>query len=242
MSAEAWAIAALCAFLVGFAKTGVSGAGTIVVPLFASIFPARRSVGVLLPILLIGDLLALAWYRREADWRHLARLAPWTLVGLGGAFALYAGAGLDERATRRLIGGIVLSVLALGEWRRRRPRAALPAWMAPLCGLGGGFASGAANAAGPVLIVYLLAAGLPKTALIGTGAWFYFVVNLAKLPLQIGLGHLDLDALGLALALAPAVGLGAATGIWTVRRLPQGVFDLAVRVLAGLAALRLLLG
>ena len=73
---------AIAAFLTGFSKTGVVGLGVLIVPLMASVFPAKASTGALLPMLIFGDLFAVAWYRQHAQWRILARILPWVLPGL----------------------------------------------------------------------------------------------------------------------------------------------------------------
>jgi len=48
-----------------------------------------------------------------------------------------------------------------------------------------GFASMIGNAAGPIFAIYLLALGFTKNNFIGANSWFFFMINLIKLPLQI---------------------------------------------------------
>lgn len=73
-----WGFAALAAAvaLVGFSKTAVSGANTVSLAVFAVVLPARASTGVLLPLLIAGDVLAVLTYRRHAHWPTLWRLFP----------------------------------------------------------------------------------------------------------------------------------------------------------------------
>ncbi len=66
MSTSAYIIGGLAAFLIGMAKCGVPGLGIMAVPLMAAVFPARESVGALLPILIAGDLIAISFFRRQA--------------------------------------------------------------------------------------------------------------------------------------------------------------------------------
>jgi hypothetical protein len=76
-----WVLAALGALLVGVAKTGITGLSLLFVAVFAAIMPARRSTGVVLPLLILGDVVAVLLYRRHAHWGHVWRLLPWAWVG-----------------------------------------------------------------------------------------------------------------------------------------------------------------
>jgi hypothetical protein len=57
---------------VGFSKTGIAGLGMLIVPLMANVFAGKASAGALLPMLLFGDVFAVAWYRRHAQWPSCA--------------------------------------------------------------------------------------------------------------------------------------------------------------------------
>jgi uncharacterized membrane protein YfcA len=98
-----------------------------------------------------------------------------------------------------------------------------------------------ANAAGAVMTVYLLLSGLAMLEFLGTAAWFFFLVNLVKLPFSIGLGLVGPGSLLLDLALAPLVAVGAFGGLWLVRRLDEEQFEKAVLALAAVSAVPLLL-
>ncbi|MHC4528339.1 MAG: sulfite exporter TauE/SafE family protein, partial [Planctomycetota bacterium] len=82
LDAIGWSVVCLCAVMVGIAKTGIPGITILVVPLMATVLPARRSVGVLLGILILADLFAAGYYRRHAQWRHVARLLGPTFAGI----------------------------------------------------------------------------------------------------------------------------------------------------------------
>jgi uncharacterized membrane protein YfcA len=95
-----------------------------------------------------------------------------------------------------------------------------------------------ANAAGPIVALYCIAVGLPKFEVVGTLAWFFFIVNVFKIPFSAGLGLIRSDTLMLNVVLLPAVIVGVLSGRWIVHRLPQRVFDLLMLAFATLAALR----
>jgi uncharacterized membrane protein YfcA len=241
-----FALAALAGLLTGVAKTGLPGFGILAVPLMVlAVGDARHSAGWLLPLLCFADLFAIATYRRQAQARRLFDLLPWVLAGIAaGALALAA----PQRYLRLLVAAIVIFMIALRWVRGRRAAAvdapadaAVPAprdrwWQAVGYGASAGFATTVANAAGPVMNLYLLARRLPKHEFVATGAWFFFVVNLVKLPIYAGHGLIGRRSLLFDLALAPSVAVGALLGRVVLRRLPQTAFDRLVMALTVCAA------
>src|SRR5688572_17293876 len=148
-----FALAALAALLIGVAKTGVPGFGILAVPIMVlAVGDARHAAGWLLPLLCVADLAAIAVYRRHAQGRRLAQLAPWVLGGIGvGALTLAA----PERSLRLLVAAIVIVMIGL-RWLRGRgpvahdaatPPAADRWWQAAGYGVSAGFATTVANAA-----------------------------------------------------------------------------------------------
>ncbi len=248
LAAGRFALAAVAAVLVGVAKTGVPGFGILAVPLMVlAVGDARQSAGWLLPLLCVADLFAIAAYRRHAQARRLFALLPWVLAGMaGGALALAA----PERTLRVVVAAIVFVMLVLRWWRERRAGAGSGApptpatdrwWQSAGYGTSAGFATTVANAAGPVMNLYLLARRLPKQEFVATGAWFFFVVNLMKLPVYVGHGLIDRRSLTHGAALVPAVVAGAWLGRTVLRRLPQETFESLVTLLTVAAAALLLL-
>ena len=236
-----WALGALGAFLAGLSKTGIPGLGVLNVAIFALAFPARESVGLVLLILICGDIVAVSAYRRDASWPHLLRLFPWAATGVvAGYFALDR---VDDLQMRRLIGVILLSLVILQFVRSRRSVApdgqSQPArpWLAPLAGITAGFTTMVANAAGPVMMLYLLAMDLPKIVFIGTAAWYFLLLNLFKVPFSASLGLINSASLGIAIWLGPFAVFGALIGRSIVKFLNQRMFELSILGLTFLAAL-----
>ncbi|KAK1178147.1 sulfite exporter TauE/SafE family protein [Streptomyces sp. NBS 14/10] len=234
-----WAFVALAgaATLVGFSKTAVSGANTVSLAVFAAVLPARESTGVLLPLLIVGDVFAVYTYRRHADWATLVRLFPAVAAGVvaGTVFMLWA----DDAAVRTSIGAILLLMAGVTVWRRRAAGKADEAGKAEKTGEGqgsarlkagsygvlGGFTTMVANAGGPVMSMYLLSAGFRKLGFLGTSAWFFLIVNVAKVPFSVGLGLIDGHSLLLDAALALFVIPGAFLGKAVVDRINQRLFE-----------------
>ncbi|HZZ20464.1 MAG TPA: sulfite exporter TauE/SafE family protein [Opitutaceae bacterium] len=221
-----WAIAVLGALLVGVAKTGITGLSLLFVALFAAVMPAKQSTGVVLPLLVVGDIVAFLLYRRHANWSHIWRLVPWAAGGV--VIGFVALGHMDEQQSRLAIGIIVLALMALHLARRSRagaPPPDYPVWFAWIMGVLAGFTSLVSNAAGPLMVIYLLAMRLPKMEYMGTGAAFFLMMNLFKLPFMVDLGLVNHGSLGLNLLLAPAVIVGTIVGRWLLGRIDQRLFE-----------------
>jgi uncharacterized membrane protein YfcA len=243
LSSWQWTLLALGALVTGLSKTGIAGLGVLSVALFANALPARASTGALLPLLLCADVFGVAFFRKHASWPHLFKLFPWVIIGVvGGYFALDK---ISNAQVRRLIGGIILAMVALHVWRQRQAdqiAAGIPHtwWFGAIMGMLAGFNTMVANAAGPVTVLYFLALGLPKLVFIGTGAWFYMLVNAFKVPFSIRLGLINAQSLLLDAALLIPMIPGALLGPVILKQLNQRAFENMALVLTVIAAVRLL--
>ena len=232
---------AICGLLIGMSKTGLSGVGLMVVPILANAFGGRPSVGLLLPILIFADVFAVTWYNRHARWIHILRLLPWALTGI--VIATLVGKSISDLSFNRLLAALVIGGIGILIWRDLRSnklRVPESRWFAGSLGLLGGFSTMIGNAAGPVMALYLLSMRLPKNSYIGTGAWFFFLVNLTKVPLHVWSWRtITLDSVLLDVLMIPAIATGAFLGIWLVRLLPEKVFRIIVIVTTLLSAVLL---
>ena len=239
-----WSLLAAGAFFTGLSKTGIAGLSILPVALFANALPARDSTGALLPLLICADFFGVAFFRKHADWTQLWKLFPWVVLGI-----LLGGLALNKFSNseaQRSIGGILLIMVGLHFWRQRQTEdlaARLPhtGWFVALTGILAGFATMTANAAGPLMILYLLAVGLPKLALVGTGAWFFLLVNVFKVPFSLHLNLITSDSLLIDAMLVIPMLPGALLGPVILKRINQKGFETMVLVFTILAALRLLL-
>jgi uncharacterized protein len=239
-----WALGALGAFLVGLSKTGIPGLGILNVAIFALAFPARESVGIALVILICADVVAVGAYRKDASWAHLLKLIPWALAGI--VFGYFALGRVDDSQMRRLIGGILLIMVIIHYVRSRRatPTTAegqpVNRFFAPVIGITAGFTTMVANAAGPVMMLYLLAMRLPKIIFVGTAAWYFFVLNVCKVPFSVSLGLISPASLGVSVPLGLSAMFGAYVGRPIVERMNQRIFELVALGLTFVAALVML--
>jgi len=236
-----WVLLGISGLLIGMSKTGISGVGLMVVPLLANAFGGRPSVGLLLPILILADIFAVSWYNRHAQWKYILRLLPWAFVGI--ITATIVGKNISDQTFNKLLAILVLGGVAVLVWRDlRSDKLKIPQsrWFAGGMGLLGGFSTMIGNAAGPVMALYLLSMRLPKNIYIGTGAWFFFIVNLSKIPLHVwSWKTITVNSFLLDLLMIPAIAAGAFFGIWLVRLLPEKFYRILVIVTTLLSALLL---
>jgi uncharacterized protein len=260
-SPHQWILAIVAALCLGLSKTGFTGIALLGVALMAEVWPARESTGIILPMLVFGDIFAVTLFNQHALWKEVWRVLPPALVGVVIGFALFRI--LPAPIFAPVIGWIVLVLVSLQAWQRTagakalarmsadpivvgqetRPNSAsseahaIVAW--PLGALAG-ITTMLANAAGPVMTIYLLAARLAKYEFMGTSSWLFFLINLFKLPFSYALGVINLRSLGFNLLMLPAVALGAMSGKWLLRLVPQLWFDRLLLLSAAFAAVRLI--
>jgi uncharacterized membrane protein YfcA len=241
-----WSVLLVAAAFAGFSKTAIGGAGVVAAALAALVLPARASTGTILPLLIAGDVIGVAIYRRSANWRLIGRLAPWVLAGIV-AGVVFLDRVRGNQAMRVSIGLMILVVLAAhlvvgGRLKERLARGGGAAHhvAAALAGMGVGFSTMVANSAGAIMTVYLLLSGVTMLEFLGTGAWFFLIVNVVKLPFSIRLGLIEAQSLRLDLLLLPGLAVGCALGVALVKRIEPLHFERAALGMAGVSAVFLL--
>jgi uncharacterized protein len=236
-----WVLGIASGLVIGMAKTGLSGLTLFFVPLMALSFGSRASTGIILPMLCIGDIFAVAWYRRHGEFKYVMKLLPSTLFGLGAG--VVAGSGLSDKAFGTMLGCIILALLALMIWQdTSKKKNIFPGawWFSALAGLLAGFTTMIGNAAGTVMTIYLLSMRLPKNSFIGTAAWFFMIINLIKVPLQvffwknISVATLTFDAV-----MIPVIALGAFIGFRVTGKIPEKAYRIFVIAMTGLSSVML---
>ncbi len=233
----------MAAFGVGLSKTGFNGVATAYVLVMALLMPARASTGFVLPLLLFADFFAVFMFRRHADWTHVRRLVPPTMIGIVAGYFIMQH--VSDAAYKPFMGWFVLLLSGL-QWLRSKRESWFahlphnPLWSNSM-GLSCGVATMLANGSGPIATLYLLVSGLPKMEFVGTGAWFFFLMNWFKVPFSWHMGLINLDSLRWDLWLFPAVALGIFAGKWLLERVPQKLFETLLLWFSVLAALRLII-
>lgn len=241
-----WIFAALGAFMVGVSKAGITGLSILSIALFNHIFTSsKQASGLVLPLLIFGDCVAVFSYRKHTQWHYLWRLFPWTAAGV--VLGYFTLGRISDHAARILVGWIIVWLAALSFWRRY---AAGPAeekavsfhWsVGAAIGMTAGFITLVANAAGPLMAIYLIAMRLPKMQYVGTAAVFFMLLNLFKVPFMVDLGLITTQSFSFNLMLAPAVLLGALAGRWLLQHVDQNLFEQLVLLLSAIGGILLIL-
>jgi len=232
--------------MVGVSKAGITGLSILSIALFTQVFPSsKQASGLILPLLIFGDCVAVFAYRKHTQWRFLWRLFPWTALGV---FLGYLTMGrISDHTAKIMIGAIILLLAGMSFARRYLPGQRNDTglkihWIiAALIGALAGFITLIANAAGPLMAIYFVAMRLPKMEYVGTAAVFFMLLNLFKVPFMVDLGLITTRSFGLNLALAPAVVIGAFGGRWLLMRVNQDLFEKLVLALSAIGGILLFL-
>lgn len=234
-------ILSIAAVLIGINKTGLPGLGLLPVVMLANTFPVGLSTGIQLGMLALADLPAAWYYRKTVNWKQLVRLIPMALVGIAcGSLVLRL---VPDHALKLLIAVVILILCLFGLVKDRifRDKDKIPThWaFAATFGLLAGFTTQVANAAGPVMAIYLIAMRFEKKEYMGTAAWYFLILNWTKVPIFMSEGRINPASIRADLAMIPLLLTGAAIGIWLLKKMPQKVFEKAVLILSALAAVKL---
>ena len=238
-----WSILALSALFIGMSKTGVQGITLLAVPSMAIAFGAKESTGIILPMLCLADLIAVAYYKRIADWKVVVKLLPTAILGF--FVAIFVDKLIPAQEFRQLMGWTLVMVMAVMIWSEvfgKENRWMRKWWYSALFGLLGGFTTMIGNAAGPVMSVYLLSMRKDKMSYIGINAWFFLVVNLLKIPLQIfAWENISINTFTLDLLMLPIIAIGAWLGIGIVKLFPEKAFRTFIQVTTILSVIIMLM-
>lgn len=222
---QEWALAFLAAAILGISKSGIKGISAIIVIIMALVFGSKASTGIIVPMLIFADIIAVIYYKREVQWPILFKLMPWMILGI--LIGVVIGKDMPEAIFKQGLATVILiSAVILIFWERRKSKE-IPHqwWFAGSMGTLAGIATMLGNLAGAFSNIFFLAMRLPKVQFIGTAAWLFFLVNLFKLPFHIFVWEtITLESLAVNLRLFPAIVLGFLFGLQIVNRLKEKQF------------------
>ncbi|TPE49189.1 sulfite exporter TauE/SafE family protein [Maribrevibacterium harenarium] len=226
--------------LTGFSKFSVGGMGLLVLPIVMIAFPGPEALGAIVPLYLLIDILAVISYRKNISWKVLGRFLPLAMLGvLVGSQVL---SDIDPNDFITLLGVIIMAMIGLGFFLDAYPTSFMQKpWAAYSMGFAGGLISMMANAAGPIFSLFLLEQKLSKESYVSTRAWAFFLINLAKLPMYIGIGLITPASLTISAYATPGLLVGALFGYHFLKRVQPNHFKWLVRLLSTIAAVKLIL-
>lgn len=220
LSTLQWVAIGFAVFLLGISKSGIKGIGIVLVIILAFVFGEKASTGILLPMLIAADIMAVIYYNRHANWNYIKKLMPWMVIGV--LVGVWIGNDISEVLFKRIMAIIIISsvfIMFLTE-RHKSTKTPKNAIFSIIAGFFSGFSTMIGNLAGPISNVYFLAMRLPKNEFIGTAAWLFFIINIFKLPFHFYVWKtVTKETLILNTVLFPLIFLSFMSGIWIVKQI-----------------------
>ncbi len=206
------------------------------------VFGAKASTGIVLGMFISGDILAVNYYKRHANWRLLWRLMPFMVIGV--LLGTWFGRDLDEQTFKYGMALIILFSVFLMAWMEWRKSTYVPDNLpfAGVMGLAAGFTTMIGNLAGPFSNLFFLAMKSPKTEFIGTAAWLFFIINLFKVPFHIfSWGTVTIETLKLNLILFVPIVIGFFIGVRGIDLIQDHQYRKLILVMTAIGAIIILL-
>ena len=209
----------------------------VYVLIYTSVFEAKSAMALIVPMLIVGDLLALYWYKGHIDWTIVKQFLPWVVTGI--LIGAFIGRDLPDLLFKRLIALLVLLSLAMmWIWERQQKGFKPNFWGTMTLGLGAGIYSMLGNFAGVLSNIYFLSSRIPKRTIIGTGTVVFFVGNITKIPLHwLSWKTLTTNTLLIDLQLIPAVVVGFFAGTQVINYISEHFFRKFLYIITLLSAL-----
>lgn len=241
ISITAWAMALAAAFVIGLSKAGIKGIAIINVTLMALAFETKESTGIVVPLLIIGDLFAVIYYNRHAQWSYIIRFLPWIILGI--LVGVFIGNDLDEKTFKiSMVAIILLSVIMMYWWDKRKSKSIPSHWLfASTVGMMAGVTTMIGNLGGAFSNIFFLAMRVPKNQFIGTAAWLFLIINIVKLPFHIFVWNtITVETLVINLKLLPVIFIGFFIGLRVVKIIKEDFYRKMILVLTALGAILIL--
>lgn len=225
-----WGILILAGIVIGFSKTGIQGSTIFVVVLMALTFGGIVSSGMMLLLLMVGDVFAVKHYGKEVSVKDILHLLPPAVIGV--LLGVWYGQYVNDQQFKMTMGVIVLICVVLlvyKEIQKTPIKIANHKWLTTLVGVLSGFSSMVGNAAGPIFAIYILSKQIGKREMISSTAWFFILLNTFKLPFHVFVWQsIEWQHLLLALILLPIIFTGTRIGIWLVSVIEEKTYRIFI--------------
>ncbi len=236
-----YAVALPIVFLVGLSKGGfLTGLGLLGVPLLSLVVPPPAAAGILLPVLLAMDVVAVWSYRKTFDRKHLMVLLPTSLIGL--AIGWLTASWITEAHFRVILGvtGVVFLLHALFLKARAMEMTPPGPVLSLLLCTAAGFTSFISHAGGPLAQIYLQPQKLPPAVFAGTMVMCFAALNLIKVGPFLALNLINAASLLASLVLLPMAVIASYCGVYLAKRIPQEPFYLIANICLAIVSAELL--
>jgi len=236
-----WFATLVAIFILGVGKAGLKGLGVIIVVTLAFVFDEKASTGILLPMLVVADIMAVIYYKRHVRWNIVFKLLPWMIIGV--LVGVWVGNDIPEFVFKKMMAVIIVLVIGLMLYFEKKKTAIVPANKAFAGSMGflAGFTTMIGNLAGPISNIYFLAIRFPKNEFIGTAAWLYFIVNIFKLPFHFYVWKtITSETLVLNSVFIPILMIGFFVGVKIVKRISNTNYRKFILIVTAIGGLILL--
>jgi len=173
-----------------------------------------------MPLLLVGDVFAITYYKRHVQKKYIVKLLPWMIIGV--LIGVVGGNYITETLFKYSMAFIILfSVALMYYWENKKDKTIPSHWtFGGSMGLLAGFTTMIGNLAGAFSNIYFLAMRLPKNNFIGTAAWLFFLINSFKVPFHIwSWKTINSNSILISIQLVPFVIVGLAAGVFLVKKI-----------------------
>ncbi len=234
-------MAATASFLMGISKAGLKGLSIFNVTLMALAFGAKESTGLIIPLLLVGDVFAVIYYNRHTQWNHILKFLPWMLAGI--LIGVFVGKDLPEKEFK--ISMVIVILISLGMliwWDKRKSKAIPTHWFfSGSIGIMAGICTMIGNLAGAFTNIFFLAMRLPKNEFVGTAAWLFLITNLFKLPFHLFVWKtISPETLLINIKLLPAILTGLFLGVVLVKKINDRNYKRFILIVTAIGAIAIL--
>ena len=233
-----WAYAFFAAFLAGISKAGIKGISIIIVTTLAFVFESKASTGIVLPLFIFGDIMAVIYYNRHAQWKYLMQLLPWMMLGV--VIGSFVGKDLVPSIFKNIMAVIIIGSVIMMFWWENKKIKTVPTskWFGGMMGFMAGVTTMLGNLAGAFSNIFFLAMRLPKDQFIGTAAWLFFIINIFKLPFHIfHWESISMESMAVNLRLFPMVIIGFLVGLKVVKKIKNDSYRKLILVLTAIGAI-----
>ena len=210
--------AIIAGILVGLSKAGLKGINVITVTLLALAFGAKASTGIAVLLLIMGDTMAVIYYKRKCNWSLLLKLLPYVFIGV--VIGAFVGHDMPEVIFKKVMAIIIIlsAIMMIVSEKYSYEITDKSTLLSVVLGLLTGITTMIGNLAGAFSNLFFLSMRLSKEAFIGTAAWLFFIINIFKVPFHIFMWQtVHTNSLLIALKILPFIIIGFIIGLKTVK-------------------------
>ena len=231
--------ASIGVIIFGIAKGGFAGPASILaVPIMALAMNPAIAAGILLPVLLIMDFIAIYFYWKKWDINLAKIILPPAIIGIiiGGLTFQF----INANNIKVLIGTICILFLFLTFFKKSNFFFKPTRNKGRFWSLISGYTSCIIHAGGQPISFYLLPLKLDKTTYVGTATLVFLFINLFKLIPYHFLDLLVFSNLKISLILSPLAPISIYFGYFLHKKFNDKIFYLLIYILLGVSGVKLI--